>query len=110
MNNMLGGNYRVVLPTLAKVSRALAHQHLNHERRRERMETLNRMIEIQSKYSMTTDPVYSDWLHVLHLILFATVYEDLTHSEVKGALHFFAEMCDAALAELTKPKEDLRLT
>lgn len=104
MKNLTGGNYRVVLPTLAKTARALAHQHLNHERRRERIETLNRMIEVQSKYSMMTDAVYSDWLHVLHLILFATVYEDLTHSEVKGALHFFAEMCDAALVELTAPK------
>lgn len=104
MKNLTGSNYRIVLPTLAKVARVLAAQYLNHERRRERMETLNRMIESQMKYS-APEQTYVDWLVVLHLILWATVYEDLTHTEVKGALYFFAEMCDAALVELTAPKE-----
>lgn len=104
MKNLTGGNYRVVLPTLAKTARALAGLHLNHDRRRERIETLHRMIEMQTKYS-APESVYLEWLYVLHLILWATVYEDLTHTEVKGALYYFAEMCDAALAELTAPKE-----
>lgn len=103
MNNLTGGNFRVVLPTLALTARTLAAQHLNHERRRERMETLNRMIETQTQHA---EPGYLQWLYVLHLILWASVYDNqLTHSAMKGVLHHFADVCDAAYAELTKPKE-----
>lgn len=105
MKNLTGGNYHVILPTLAKTARALAGLHLNHAQRRERMETLNRMIETQTKHNMAMESVYLEWLYVLHLILWATVYEDLTHTQVKGALYYFAEMCDAALAELSAPKD-----
>lgn len=108
MKNLTGGHYQVILPTLAKAARALAGLHLNHDRRRERIETLNRMIEMQMKYS-APEGVYLEWLYVLHLILWATVYEDLTHTTVKGALYYFAEMCDAALAELTAPKAEVLL-
>ncbi|MBK8035314.1 MAG: hypothetical protein IPK17_38580 [Chloroflexi bacterium] len=104
MNNLTGGNLRVVLPTLALLARTLARQHLNHERRRERMETLNRIIETQTRHA--ADPDYLQWLYALHLILWSSVYEeDLTHTAVKSVLRHFAEVCDAAYADLTKPKE-----
>lgn len=104
MKNLTGSNYRVILPTLAKVARELAKLHMNHERRRERMQTLHRMIEVQMRFDAPQGE-YLEWLYVLHLILWATVYEDLTHTQVKGTLYYFAEMCDAALVELTAPKE-----
>lgn len=107
MRNLTGGNYRVVLPALARVARSLAKLHLNHERRRERIETLNRIIEAQFKYSMATEAAYAEWLYVLHLILWATCYEDLTHTSVKGALYFFADLCDVAYADLTTPSPTL---
>lgn len=105
MRNLTGGNLRVVLPALARLARALAKQHLNHERRRERIETLNRIIESQFKFNMLIDPAYAEWMYALHLILWATCYEDLTHSSVKGALHFFADLCDMAYIDLAAPKE-----
>lgn len=105
MKNLTGGNFRIVLPALARLARAFAAQYLNHERRRERIETLNRIIEVQFKFSMLTDAAYAEWLYALHLILWATCYEDLTHSQVKASLRHFADLCDMAYQELAAPKE-----
>lgn len=107
MKNLTGGNFRVVLPALALIARSLAKQHLNHERRRERIEALNRVIDVQWKYGdAVSNGAYAEWLYALHLLLFAMCYDDhLTHTQVKGALHHFAEMCDMAYQALIAPKE-----
>lgn len=105
MHNLTAGNFRIVLPSMALLARSLAKQHLNHDRRRSRMETLHRIIEVQMKMNDISNPDYANWLNVLHLVLFATIYEDLTHTEVKGVLYHFADLCDTAYQELAALKE-----
>lgn len=89
----------------AQTARLLVRMNMNHDRRNERIRLLR--LEI-ARHSDTHGADHAARMRVLDELLITLHWNagsELTHSDVKTGLRFFAELCEHLITDIAKERE-----